>query len=166
MQIGRIITRHAILEWQLRQVCYRILDVQQKEGRVAVREPRIINYMTMIEDLLTIKEIDVSIDTKKFKKSLNEFAFYRNALCHGVWIRDPKTKLPVLQFTSWELGFPPGMPPGRKAKIDPKSAKIRLKFLRNLAKAIDLSIQQVRQLEKEINAKLKALQKKRLSQQK
>ena len=95
-QIGRIVTKHALLEWEIRQVCYAILEVGQKEGRVAIREPRSADYMTMIADLLSIHGITVSADPKELGKALKNFKFYRDALCHGVWIKDPQAKHPVL----------------------------------------------------------------------
>ena len=46
-EIGRIITRWAWLEWELKRVAYTILEIGPKEGRLSVREPRAHDYLTM-----------------------------------------------------------------------------------------------------------------------
>ena len=58
-EIGRIITRWARLEWELKRIAYTILQIGPKEGRLSVREPRAHEHLTMIEDLMRVRGLDL-----------------------------------------------------------------------------------------------------------
>lgn len=94
-EIGRIVTHWSFLEWRLKNVAYALLGIGPKEGRLAVRQPRASDYVTMLQDLLDLKHVPVSVDLQKFRKLLNDLGDYRNSLVHGVWLKHPSYSDPV-----------------------------------------------------------------------
>ena len=107
-EIGRIITRWAYLEAVLRTTAYLILRVGAKHGRVAVREPRVVDYVTMLQDLMHLESLKTRVDLKTLKKSLEEIEALRHKLAHGIWLKHPSTKLPVLQIVKGSYPPSPG----------------------------------------------------------
>ena len=67
--IGRVVSRWAYLEWKLRRIVYALLQVGPKHGRIAVREPRVVDCIVMIEDLMFLE---------KMKTQLERFIIYPN----------------------------------------------------------------------------------------
>lgn len=137
-QIGRIVTRWAFLEWQLKNVAYVLLNVGPKEGRLAVREPRATDYVTMLEDLIRVRGINVPFAFKKYKDFLEILVNHRDRLAHGIWLKHPGFNEPVLQLTKGKWN-PDPQNPKRKTKriIEPEGALIRLKELREFVPLID-----------------------------
>ena len=125
-EIGRIITRWAFLEFRLKETAYMLLGVDPKVGRIAIREPRITDYIDMIQDLMHLKSITATADLKKLRKSLEKIQSFRDKLAHGIWMKHDTTKLPVLQVVK---GSYISNPEGKKtkAKIDPLAAIVHLK---------------------------------------
>jgi len=121
-QIGRFITRWAFLESKLRQVSYTMLQLSPKIGRLLVREPRAVDYVTMLEDAMSVMGLTTSIDLKNLKSGLGTLESFRDKLAHGVWVRHTKTAIPVLQDFSGK--HPAGPEQGQKARIHPKGTAI------------------------------------------
>jgi hypothetical protein len=89
-EIGRIIVRWAYLENAVRRLTWDILQVDQKLGRVAIRDPRMDDYFDMILDIAHLKK--VPIDQTKISSLItrsNETAKWRDLLCHGMWVPTP-----------------------------------------------------------------------------
>ena len=131
-EIGHIVTRWAFLEWRLKNVAYRLLRVDQKEGRLAVREMRADDYLTMIEDLIKLNDLPIDFDFKKYKKVLSNLESYRNLLAHGIWINHPKHRSPVLRRTKGNW------------KPDSKNPKLKLKRVLN-PEGVEVSVTELRQ---------------------
>lgn len=152
-EIGRIITRWAFLEWRLRNVAYILLNVSPKQGRLAIREPRATDYLTMLQDLMDLAKVKVTADFAAFHKLLEVLGNHRDRLAHGIWIRHPDFKEPILQLTkgSWRPD-----PTGPKAKrvISPEGALIRLRELREFVPLIDRAIDSSARLELEVSRAL------------
>ena len=110
-EIGRIMTRWAFIEWQLEQITYRVVGVEQKMGRLAIKEPRVDAHVAMIADVMKLQKITVSTDLTQLSKGLVELKNFRDAIAHGIWIKHPSTKLPVLQYTKgkWSIASMPNM---------------------------------------------------------
>ena len=141
-EIGRIITRWARLEWELKHIAYTILQVNQAEGRLSIREPRASEYLTMIEDLMQVRGLSISTELKphmkQAKKALEKLGNFRNALAHGIWIKRPETRLPVLQLPSGGLvKLPRTTKKLPKAKIEPRALAIELSGLRAALRDIE-----------------------------
>ncbi len=154
-EIGRIITHYAHLEWRLRLVIYALLNIGPKEGRIAVRETRAEEYVTMIEDLLSVKKIRVNVNSKKSKKFLTLLREHRNTLAHGIWVKHPSSRSPVLQLAKgiWQ---PDPSKPQRRARriIEPEGAVIRVTELRQFVRLIDQAARTAAKLEGEVRAAL------------
>lgn len=153
-EIGRIMTRWAILEWRLRVATYMLLDVGPKEGRIAVREPRPQDYGVMLRDLMQIKGFKpTKIQPKDLGKAIDSMAFYRNALAHGIWLKVKSRRLPWLQVLAGS--YPPS--PGAKAvkaKIDPQGVEISPTNLREIRAGIESATGMVNVLIAELEARL------------
>lgn len=160
LQIGRITTKYARLEWELRKTLYTALDIGAKEGRQAVISPRAQDYIPIIQNILVIRKISAPrIDVPKIKKFVEKIKKFRDALAHGVWIKHSATRQPVLQVVS---GAYSPMPGAKKvsAKIHPQAVIVTAQNLRDIAKGIDIQINNVRAWRKEIAGAINALQQK------
>jgi hypothetical protein len=112
-EIGRACTYHALIEWLLNRITYQLLGVSDLCGRIAVREPRITDRIDMIIDLMKIREIEVpEINLNELRGILGECSTKRDALAHGIWVKDPKTKQLFLRLSggTWS-------PPGTRGKV-------------------------------------------------
>ena len=160
-EIGRIITRWAWLEWELKHVAYAILQVDQAEGRLSIREPRAHEYLTMIEDLMQVRGLSISAKLKPHvkpaKTALETLGNLRNALAHGIWIKRPETPLPVLQLPSGGLIKLPNLPKKLpKAKIEPRALVIELSGLRAAVHDIEEVTRFIRAMRDEVVAQVYA----------
>ena len=158
-QIGRFITRWAYLEWRLKQSAYKILDIGPKQGRLAVQEPRIKNYITMIEQLLRASKIHLSTDFKTLKTGLENLEIKRNAVIHGIWIKHPNFQTPVLQSTkgTWPKKR---RTPGESRKIQPEGIPVSADHIRQWVRSVDDANRLITIFEKELDHALQASRKK------
>lgn len=134
-EIGRVIARWALFESRLRALAYLLLDVSPERGRVAVRGGRVADYLTMLEDLMQLRGVAVTVRTKALKRPLTEVETFRDKLAHGVWLRHPRTRTPVLQVTKGDLPDPAAL---RGAQGQPTA--VTLGDLRRYVRTIDAAI--------------------------
>ena len=116
LKVGTIIAQWSYVEWLLRQIAYKLLDVDPKRGRIAIREPRAEQFITMFRQIL---QIDGTEEPKQFKElipALRESKKYRDILAHGIWGIDPDSCDYAVQYT------------GGNWQPDPKSPKISRKI--------------------------------------
>jgi hypothetical protein len=145
----------------LRRITYALLRLGQKHGRVAVREPHLSDHLTMIEDLIFLEGLTIATSLGPWKKPLTEMESFRNKLAHGVWVKRPDSKLPILQDIKGN--HPPEMSPypqARKARINPKAMGVTIANLKNWTSVTDAAIRMLDGLGAEINGQ-RALQQKR-----
>ena len=152
-EIGRIITRFAFLESQLSKCIYMLLSLSPKQGRVAVRAGRIEDLLTTIEDLLYISKLEVPTNIKKIKTPLKNLERARDHFAHGVWVKYPGTKTPVLQITSGNSAISPGGA-SVKRRIEPAPAEVTLEDLKKRVRALDSAVKAVDRLGHQIDAVL------------
>lgn len=152
-EIGRIITRWAFLEWRLRETTYTLLQVGHKQGRIAIREPRIVDHITMIEDLMRVQAVTTQLDLKAFRSSLRDMESFRDRLAHGVWVKHTDTNTPVLQVVkgSYQDGAVKGP---IKARLYPRAVTITLQNLKDLVGGIEQATKAVTMLRREIATQL------------
>ena len=160
-EIGRLITRWAWLEWELKCVAYAILQLGPKEGRLSVREPRAHDYLTMIEDLMRVRGLSASASLKPYlkpaKAKLIELGDLRNAVAHGIWIKHEGTHLPTLQLVSGSLLQSIKWPhPLQKAKIEPRALAVELPGLRAAVSDTEQLTKMIQALRREIEEQLSA----------
>jgi len=153
--VGRIITRWALLEATLRQVGYGLLLLDPKLGRLMIQEPRIESYVTMIEDVMIVLRFKTSVDTKDLKRGLKTLDEIRNKLAHGVWVRHARTSIPVLQDTKGTSATDTGQP--IKARINPKALAVTPDNFRARIIGIKNATKIIRQLGREIERQLRSL---------
>jgi hypothetical protein len=91
--IGRVISRWAYLEWLISRMTYEALGVNPKQGRLAVRQARPDEYVTLIQDLLKTRKLSVPIPDPDptLKARLRKAKAARDYLAHGLWTRHRKS---------------------------------------------------------------------------
>jgi hypothetical protein len=153
LEIGRAITRYAVLEFHLREIVCTLLGIGPKEGRLTLRSnfsgPQLIE---LIRDLLPLKKITVPVNLSDFKKSVSQVCEERNQLAHGVWVRHPGTGDFGLQLTTGEW-----KPPAQKAKrqLKPEAIPYGPKQCQALRERIDEVIETASALHNTVVCSLK-----------
>ena len=149
--IGRYITRFAALESALRHLIYVLLEVDRKMGRVAVRNPRIEDSLTMIRDLVALRSFQTTLDLNLLAKECKKLEKFRDKLAHGVWAKHPKSQLPVLQVTAGTYSEKPG---GKsvKARIQPMALGVTVQNIRDHIRGVDFAFKAVMELAHELSA--------------
>ena len=154
-EIGRIITRWARFEWELKKIAYTILEIGPKEGRLAVRDARAHDYLIMIEDLMRVRGLTTSLDMKHIRTVVRQLDQFRNVLAHGIWINHSTTKTPTVQLVAGDLHKSSGGPQ-TKAKIDPKAMVVELQAMKTTTADIEKLAMAAVTLHSEIAAQLAA----------
>ena len=154
--IGRLISRWAYIEWRLRRITYSLLQLDQKRGRVAIRDPRVEDHITMIEDLIYLEGLDVQIRIGQWKQPLKELEGWRDKLSHGIWVSRPETRAPVLQNTKGVLPNE-AHPHARKARINPQGVIVEIANFKNWEQTLTRAGEALDQLSRQIDAQ-RALQ--------
>ncbi len=145
-QIGRVITRWAVVEWQLKSVANLLLGVSPGARRLGIRTARAADYITMYEDLIKLRKMKVSSDLKLLKRALKDIEEDRNQIADGVWLKHPTRKTPHLQLTKgkWHAAS--------TRVIDPEMVPVTVKNLRDLVRSINIASRALSFLEEEIRA--------------
>lgn len=94
--IGAIIVAYAGLEHLLSSMAHYILDVDHADGRIAVRQPRGPDRLTMILDLLEVRDITLKFDIASLQTRVAECHRQRDQIAHGIWMLDAETKSKIL----------------------------------------------------------------------
>lgn len=145
VEIGKITTRFSHVQWQIRQCTYLLLGIGRKEGRLTVREPDVADAITTIEELIKIKKLAPVPNLKALKTRLQQIESYRNKLAHGIWLKHPGERAPVIQETKGFYIPKPGAPK-ISARLFPRAAKVTLQNLRDIRKGVDISSRELRGL--------------------
>jgi len=133
--IGRIITRFALMESLIRTLTYTVLGIGDVQGRVAIRQRRVADDLTTIQDLAKLAKIDLEVDWVDLKKAAKKVESYRDRLAHGVWLKHDATDLPVLQ--DFSAAYTRGATAPQKPKLTPLAVPIRIDQLRNISANIE-----------------------------
>jgi hypothetical protein len=162
--IGRLIVRFSIVEMGLRQFIYALLELDNKLGRVAVKNPRVRDSFTMIEDIMALRSFTTKINIKTLAKECAKIEAFRDKIAHGVWVKHPKSDTPVLQVTA---GSYPETQGGKsvKARIKPQALRVTPADFKNYTRGADIAIKTIKQLAREVGAQHAALIQKRIEQQ-
>ena len=145
--IGRVLARWNYEEWLLAQIAYRLLGADPIRGRLAVRSLRPHEQVALIKDLVRVRGIAVKADFADLERGLRTVKAERDLLAHGLWLRHPKTR----RLHVWRTGGP-----GLARAMKPQAIRMRARDLRSTYREIDRLIRLTRQLEKNINAVLRA----------
>lgn len=136
-EIGRIITRFAYTEYLLRALTYNLLRVGPKQGRLAVKDLRPAEQITLIEDLSKLVGLKLNADWKELKRILREYHAVRNKLAHGIWVHHSETNVPVLQDLSGAYVDTGGV--HTKPRINPISVPMPIQDLKRLTRNIGIT---------------------------
>lgn len=151
--IGYVMIHWAYQERYVAKIIYRILATGPKQGRIAVRSPRIEDQMIMIRDLLRVEQVTIKFDLLDLMTRLKKAERDRDLLAHGLWVRHPSTNQVCVQDLSgnWR-------PDPNDAKISrrikPEAVIIDLEFLKNLLNVIKATILDSKKLFAEIDSAL------------
>jgi len=159
-KIGHVIVAFSYLEYLLSRVIYDLLDVGQKEGRLAVREPRATDRFEIITDLLELRQITVLADIDVIYKSITDVQNRRNNIAHGVWLEHPNTKQIFLRMTKGKWQPDPKKRGKVKKIIHPEGLEYGEPELSQLCVDIDAVTTDVFSMAQEVGGKLDSLRKK------
>ena len=119
-EIGRTMVLSAHLEFSLSRIAYGLIGVDRQTGRIAVREPRLVERFDMITDLLTLKEFKSKTDLISLRRRLQKCDDQRNLVAHGIWTREPTTKTLQIIKTSGKWQPTPKHKAGTKRATHPE----------------------------------------------
>jgi len=155
--VGRVTHRWALQEHWLKMILIHASGLDPKRGRIALREPRIDEHLTIVGDLLALQSIRVTVDLKALTKKLASAKERRNLITHSVWVRHDGVLGVQETRGTWELG--PGKPRASK-KMWPAFQPVDRNYLVKLRKDIDETIRLSFGLMKEICDAQAAMRKK------
>jgi hypothetical protein len=158
--MGRVIAAHALVERKLNRIIYRFLSLRPVEARIAIREPRTTDRVDMIADLLSLYDLKVSTNLDALKQALDKCYKERDALAHGVWLKDEKTGHIFLRLSSgnWQ---PPGIIKKAKRRIDLEGREYSSDHAKETCRLILGAIDALDGLEREIAALAPSIEKSR-----
>lgn len=140
--IGRIMVADAFLEHQLQQIVVALTGCGPKEARLALREPRAVDRLDLIKQLLSVHGIDVPI-RKKLGNDLKDITQERDCLAHGCWSkRSDGQYVLIVTAGSWVLANNSSL----KRKIHPAGVLTGSDNLAELLAFIDKLIEEILKL--------------------
>ena len=152
--IGQLVTRWAIIEFALVKLVCAALEIDLKEGRAAIRTPRAVEQIQMIENILLIKGAETDIDWTVVKEQLKEMEAFRNKLSHSVWVERPEVSNPVLLDHS--AAYILDRPSGRNMRINPLQVEVHLEqievLIGHMEKFIDIGPQLLSKIEAAVSS--------------
>lgn len=129
--IGEIVTAWSLQEATLRGLVFRMLNLDHKRGRTAVRTPRASEMVDMLEELALIAGFTFDASSLEM---LDDVERRRNQVAHSVWLMSPNGK-PMIQNLQ---GKWPNSSTGKgvKKRISPEGIEIDPENLTDLVNAI------------------------------
>jgi hypothetical protein len=87
--IGRMIDHWAHFEFLVQKTIWMLVGVDEKRGRVAIKEPRIGDRFDMIAQLALVHNIQLKQPLfGRLKVVAEETSRWRDLMAHGVWVKD------------------------------------------------------------------------------
>lgn len=160
-EIGRVVVYHAFLEYAMSRPAYDLLNINPKQGRVAVREPRGHEIFDMVKDLAFIDGIELHKNYQLLQDSLEACKKQRDQLAHGIWLRDPKTDQLFLRLLGGSWQPDPKMRGKIRRRINPQGAEYGLPEIRSTLEMIQAAIDVAIGFHSDITGLLKSLRAKR-----
>jgi hypothetical protein len=143
--------RWAYFEHATRRLVWDAMQVDDRLGRVAIRDPRIDDRIAMIGDIAFLKnlKIDPAVLTLLTSRA-NEILRWRDLLAHGIWIPADHGK--------WFLQMTRGTYPKdheaehRKRLINPEGVNVDIDGLRTVSDGIKVLIDYVLALREQLGS--------------
>jgi len=157
VSLGRMISRHSLLEAKLANCLYRLARVDFKIGRVVIGNPRGGDILDRMLELAQILKLDLSpFPWAKYRKTLDDLKSRRDIFAHSVWMVDPEKMRYMVIVTkgSW-----PKEPHHQKMskKIYPEPRYVTASDLRLLRSEIETAIGEVEALDRFVGISLQIL---------
>ncbi|MBI4185417.1 MAG: hypothetical protein HY521_15605 [Proteobacteria bacterium] len=160
--IGRVIVEYALLELQLSRIIYDLLGVDQKVGRIAVREPRVKDRLEIIFDLINQKRLALTDHEMKLLRKTSEACLIgRDQLAHGTWVRNPETGTLLLRSTKGQWQPVKGQRGKTKHAIKPEGILVSTAEITALGDVINLLSRRFVELRDALLASLRSSRRKR-----
>jgi len=104
--MGRIVARHAYMEWVLGQVLYGLLEISIKQGRAVVGRPQPRQYAAAVQGLYAFHKLPAKVNFDKLAEAIERADDARDALLGSVLMRDSSRKSSPLYLVrgSWSRG--------------------------------------------------------------
>jgi len=120
-EIGRIIVTWSHLENMLQRAIWDLAGVDEAIGRLAVREPRVTDRITLLCDLAGLRGLKLPPDLiKTLRKALEASGLIRDLLAHGAWGYDPIDKWMVIRTRG---SYEQPVNHSKNRKIDPEALR-------------------------------------------
>lgn len=146
--LGRMIARHAYLEFVLASSLHRIIGVDYAVGRVAVVNPRGGDILDRMQELAEIYGLAVHpFPWKEFRKTLTDLKTWRDIYAHSPWVYNKQARRYWLYITTGSRVEKPGGP-SLKRKIYPEGKPIAVSDLTAFRKEIEKAIRQAHVLDR------------------
>lgn len=158
-EIGRIITRWAVIEDQLNQLIFRVLWITELEGRLAIRAQRARERVKLLHDILESKGIRLPIDWKFLGTGIDHLQTFRDRLAHNVWVDHPDADVPVMR--DFSTSFLKDVPQGHNAKAIPFAVRLPFDYLKMMREGVDAMVRDLARLDYDLYDVLETWQKKR-----
>lgn len=146
-EIGRIIVRWAYFEHCVQEMVWGALNVSPAAGRIAVREPRVIDRLDILRDVIKLRGGEMDWDLlKSMLERARLLAAKRDLLAHGMWHHHATTGEWLVQLArgSWPKDAA-HLIAGSK-KVTPESVPMDAEKLRAATSEIDALIDDLKRL--------------------
>lgn len=147
-EIGRFLVTWAHFEYYAQAIVWVTLGLGQEEGRIAVREPRVIDRLDMIRDLALFqnREMDFVL-LKDIRVRAEPLAGRRHLLAHGIWQKFSNEWCVLVTRGSWpepDIEIPDY--PASNKTIQPEAFPINVEDLRQWREATVSLIEDMKHL--------------------
>lgn len=150
-EVGRIIVRWAYLEHTVQRIVWLLLQVTYPFGRLAVREPRLEDRISLLRTLAELRGIilDNNILTT-IQSRIKKTAPDRDTLAHGIWVPQNGEWRVLLTRGKWSDNEPH---PSSKSVV-PEALTVTTGALRGIAAHIEQTVELVMAVGDAIQKKL------------
>jgi len=157
-EIGRIIVRFAYVEHYLQGIIYMLVGVNRGIGKLAIREPRAIDRVELILDLIAVRDLipPPKLQSKDFKEALEDAEDIRNLCAHGAWTWSaPHEAWAVMVERGQWQGVPKTDRVRRNKRLLPEGQIVRVSHLRTYVRGLDALALMLREIQANLEAQLK-----------
>ncbi|MDZ4760316.1 MAG: hypothetical protein SGJ21_04525 [Alphaproteobacteria bacterium] len=156
-RIGSGLIKWAYLETYIQNCCYLLLGVDGVVGRIAIREPRLPDRITMLEEIGYLRGFDINEKTlAQLRKQITDANRWRDLFAHGTWtdipergwcVRDVRGNLPQAAGYKGHLN---------KRKFTPQARPVNIELLDNFLFNVNALISSVRELQINLEGMIEA----------
>jgi hypothetical protein len=146
LQVGRIAIAYANLEHQFSAVISMILQLHKAEARLVLQNPPIFDSLDIVQDLLALRGLLPPFDFVNYRAELKEINIWRNNVCHGVWLKHPRTKVIYLRLTRGKWKKQKAFDPDVRRVVFPESVPFSPKQGAQIVSRINQAIYKAHEL--------------------